>query len=51
MRFALLFALTRQLAVIPPADLYSIKAKLGKIESIITDINKKLQPLTKTIYI
>ena len=50
-RLAPLFASTRQLATASFADLYFIYAKLGKIESIITEIDKKLQPLIKIIYI
>jgi hypothetical protein len=49
-RLAPLFASTRQLVAVSSADPLSINAKLGKIEALISDLNKKTQPQNQATY-
>jgi hypothetical protein len=47
---ASLFAVTRQLTTAVASDPHVISAKLGKIESLISDLNNKIQPRSQATY-
>jgi hypothetical protein len=49
-RLAPLFASTRQLVAVSSADPHTINAKLEKIETLISDLNKKTQPQNQATY-
>jgi hypothetical protein len=49
--FAAIYQLITVVSIITASDLFSINIKLDKIESLISNLNNKVQPYTQAIYI